>query len=47
MYLLAHHVEVGFIPIYAGQLCLGVWVGWQLVGGLARLVRRKSGPVAP
>ena len=47
MHLLAHHVEVEFIPIYIGQFCLGIWVGWQLVAGLSRYVRRKSGPAAP
>jgi hypothetical protein len=26
--LLAHHFEPQFLPIYAGQFALGVWVGW-------------------
>jgi len=34
--LLAHHVEPAFLPIYAGQFALGVWVGWRLVAAVMR-----------
>lgn len=34
--LFAHHVEPGFLPIYAGQFALGVWVGWRFAAAVAR-----------
>lgn len=34
--LLAHHVEMAFIPIYIGQFALGVWVGWRMVAAMQR-----------
>ena len=34
--LLAHHVEPGFLPIYAGQFAVGVWVGWRLIATVLR-----------
>ncbi|HEV3344167.1 MAG TPA: hypothetical protein VG125_27575 [Pirellulales bacterium] len=34
--LFAHHVEPGFLPIYAGQFALGVWVGWRLAAAVLR-----------
>ncbi len=47
MNLLAHHMEMGFIPIYLGQFCVGMWAGWQIVSGLSRYARGKSGSAAP
>lgn len=32
--LIAHHLEVGFIPIYLCQFALGVWAGWRLASWL-------------
>lgn len=36
MTLFAHHVEPAFLPIYAGQFLLGVWVGWRLAAAVLR-----------
>lgn len=34
--LFAHHFELRFAPIYAGQFALGVWVGWRLIAAILR-----------
>ena len=28
--LLAHHFEMAFVPIYFGQLVVGIWAGWHI-----------------
>jgi hypothetical protein len=34
--LFAHHLEPAFLPIYAGQFALGVWVGWRMAVAVLR-----------
>ena len=34
MTLFAHHFELAFTPIYAGQFALGVWAGWRMATAL-------------
>jgi hypothetical protein len=39
--LLAHHFEMAFAPIYAGQFFLGVWVGWRLMSAVTQRATRS------
>ncbi len=43
MMLLAHHFEMAFIPIYAAQFALGIWVGWRMMS-LVSMLAYKAAP---
>jgi hypothetical protein len=43
MNLFAHHFELAFTPIYAGQFAVGIWAGWRMAAALVSRWQASGG----